>query len=1045
MLFIQFFCINNGLNAQVTNSFSDTIVARDHTLSGDSLMRARAFDTAAYYYNKAAGIYRDLDLMEDYIVNLAAEGKASFYNNDLEKASELVNEAIDKAIEHYGDSSKLLIDCYRTMSRILEANTKYSQAVEYMHKGLDLSIHHYGHNHSTTASFLGNLGIYYKILGEYQLALDYYYKSEQIFRYLYGDNDRMIAAAYNNIGIIYSEMGKIDSALIMHQDALKIRLNLFGEDHLHTAASYNNLAAIYYQMGDYQRALDNERKVLNIRLKLIGREHPLTALTYSNIGAIYENTGNYDQSLKNHLTAFEIRKQVLPEIHPEMAASYTNLANVYRHFDELDKTLQYHEKSLAIQLEVYGKDHPEIPSTLNNIGDAYHWMKEYDEANLKFREAVEALKRIYPLEVHPSLASYYVNIAKNYKEMSQPDSALVYVQKAMASNKKPEIGRADVQDTILSEVVYLKTLALKAELHSTKYLSNPAEISQLESAIDTYLKTMDLMEKIRFSYFTNESKLFLAEQSANVFTEAINNVHLLYKKTDDPSLKKDMFDIIERSKSAVLYEMIMQSRATDFSGIPDSLVDQANYLNEQIHALKIDVTRLEEKDDSTLNQELAKQFNELFNKQTSYINLVEQLESNYPRYKQLKYNTEILSPDMITEFLEENAVVLNYFIADTLLYIYSISKVDNELFVMDIGTDFEDEVLSYLRAIKKYRVDDFNRGNEALYQVLVQPVESVIKEKSEVIIIPDKYLYCLPFETLYKPINAKNPPDFTKHDYLVKAHNISYHYSNTLYCEILLENKTDKDDGGFIGFAPVFDNDGFNNLVTHRSASILDTINSDSYETLRSVSYNGKTFNPLPYSEKEVDTIASLFKAGKLNAAEYLYENASENSFKKNIPDYKYIHLATHGIVNEKNPDLSGIVFSQPNHNSEEDSLSEIETGLPGLDDGILFAGEMYNLDLNADLVVLSACETGLGKIVNGEGIMSMTRGFIYSGTPNILFSLWKVGDKNTYELMVNFYSDVIEGQTYSKALRNAKMNLIKNEATAFPSNWAGFTLVGVN
>ena len=124
---------------------------------------------------------------------------------------------------------------------------------------------------------------------------------------------------------------------------------------------------------------------------------------------------------------------------------------------------------------------------------------------------------------------------------------------------------------------------------------------------------------------------------------------------------------------------------------------------------------------------------------------------------------------------------------------------------------------------------------------------------------------------------------------------------------------------------------------------------------------------------------------------------------------------------------------------------AEMETGVPTFDDGILFAGEMYNLDLNADLVVLSACETGLGKIVNGEGIMSMTRGFIYSGTPNILFSLWKVGDKNTYELMVNFYAEVIKGESYSKSLRRAKLKLIENEATAFPANWAGFTLVGVN
>ena len=1029
-------CFTDQLVAQEPAGAVDTIAAKQYTLTGDSLMRGRDFDSAAYYYNKAAGIYRDLELLEDFILNLGGEGKAWFYHHDLDKASELVNEAIETCIKQFGDSSILLIDCYRTRSRILDANVKYSEAVDNMLLGLDLCIHHYGYNHSTTASFLGNLGIYYKILGEYQLAIEYYRKSERVFRNLYGDEDRMIAAAYNNIGIVYADMGKIDSALIMHQDALAIRLKIFGETHLHTAASYNNLAAIYYERGDYQQALDNERKVLNIRLKLIGREHPLTALTYSNLGAIHENTGRHDQSLTNHLIALEIRKLVLPEIHPEMAASYTNLANVYRHFEKLDKALDYHEKALAIKLEVFGENHPEIPSTLNNIGDAYHWLQEYEKADLKFREAVESLKKIYPRQVHPSLATYYVNIAKNYKEMPQLDSAMVYVQKAIVSNQKPEIRRVAVADTILSEVVYMRSLALKAELHSLIYLANPGEAHQLEMAIDTYKKTIGLMEEIRLSYFTNESKLFLAEKSANIFSEAMNNIHLLYHKTDEKSLKKDLFDIIERSKSAVLYGMITQSRATDFSGIPDSLVNQAKWLNERIHALKIDANRLEEQNDSTTSPELAGLYDEIFYEQSRNIKLVRQLESTYPRYKQLKYNTDIHSTEMISGLLEENSVILNYFIADTLLYVYAISKEKNGLFVIDIGADFEDEVLAYLRAIKKYRIDDFNRGNQALYKILIKPVESAIKGKSELIIIPDKYLYCLPFETLYKPETGNNPSDFRNNNYLVKVHNISYHYSNTLYCQILQENKTETSAGGFIGFAPVFSSDRLNNQVTERGASIFDSLNFNNYETLRSISIDGKTYNHLPYSEKEVSSIASLFEDRNQNATSYLFDQANEISFKNNIADYQYVHLATHGIVNEMNPNLSGIIFAQPEIDTGENAAS---------DDGILFAGEMYNLDLNADLVVLSACETGLGRIVNGEGIMSMTRGFIYSGTPNILFSLWKVGDKNTYELMVNFYRDILGGDTYSNALRKAKLSLIQNEATAFPANWAGFTLVGVN
>jgi CHAT domain-containing protein len=196
---------------------------------------------------------------------------------------------------------------------------------------------------------------------------------------------------------------------------------------------------------------------------------------------------------------------------------------------------------------------------------------------------------------------------------------------------------------------------------------------------------------------------------------------------------------------------------------------------------------------------------------------------------------------------------------------------------------------------------------------------------------------------------------------------------------------------------------------------------------------------------EEVQSVVKLFRTHDLTATGFLHNLANENSFKENVTEYKYIHLATHGIVNEKNPNLSGIVFSQP-HDQMSDGIGKTpETEYPGNQDGILFAGEMYNLDLNADLVVLSACETGLGKIINGEGIMSMTRGFIYSGTPNIVFSLWKVGDKNTCQLMIDFYSSIIEGESYSNALRKAKLKLIENEETAFPTNWAGFILVGIN
>lgn len=203
---------------------------------------------------------------------------------------------------------------------------------------------------------------------------------------------------------------------------------------------------------------------------------------------------------------------------------------------------------------------------------------------------------------------------------------------------------------------------------------------------------------------------------------------------------------------------------------------------------------------------------------------------------------------------------------------------------------------------------------------------------------------------------------------------------------------------------------------------------------MRSVSVDGKTFDELKYSEWEVNSIIDLFSKNKssgINTA-YFYSDAKEDSFKTNVADYKIVHIASHSFMNEDQPDISGVIFAQP-----QDSVFE--------NDGILYSGETYSLDLNADLVVLSSCESGLGKLFKGEGMIALTRGFLYSGVSNIIFSLWKIPDKHTSELMVEFYRQMISGKSYAESLRQAKLKLVSNSLTARPRSWAGFLLIGVN
>jgi CHAT domain-containing protein len=238
-----------------------------------------------------------------------------------------------------------------------------------------------------------------------------------------------------------------------------------------------------------------------------------------------------------------------------------------------------------------------------------------------------------------------------------------------------------------------------------------------------------------------------------------------------------------------------------------------------------------------------------------------------------------------------------------------------------------------------------------------------------------------------------------------------------------------------LGYAPVFNDNGEPLAINNESLTkTLSETGEDSGELRRSISIDGKTFNSLPYSEKEVQEIAAIFKSQNFSTSEYFFSEASKNSFLENCSDYKILHLASHGIINESSPKLSGILFYPESDTS----------GSSGKLNSVLTAGEIYNLEIQADLVVLSACETGIGSIIQGEGVISLTRALTYSGASNIIYTLWKVGDKNSYAIMLKFYEYLLNGETYSGALRKAKLDMIKNEETAFPGSWSAFSLIAI-
>jgi CHAT domain-containing protein len=295
------------------------------------------------------------------------------------------------------------------------------------------------------------------------------------------------------------------------------------------------------------------------------------------------------------------------------------------------------------------------------------------------------------------------------------------------------------------------------------------------------------------------------------------------------------------------------------------------------------------------------------------------------------------------------------------------------------------------------------------------------------IIIPDGNLSKLPFEALLsKKVNPRNTFNFSQLPYLVNDYDIHYALSARLYQEAQTASATPPSNEGLLAYAPVFAEPQSVNLFLTGSRNPLADPG-----TTRPMTMDGQFIAALPATANEIEAIADVFKEKGQKATTYLFKNANEKQLKQSdLRQSRYLHIATHGFIREDQPDLSGLLLF-PDTTEREDH--------------ILYSGEVYNLDLNAQLVVLSACETGLGKVANGEGLLGLSRAFFYAGAENLVVSLWKVNDQATADLMVDFYQQHLNSANpqFAKPLRQAKLDMMRSADFSHPYYWSAFVLIG--
>ena len=929
---------------------------------------------------------------------------------------------------------------------------------------------------TTLADEYFNIGEKHRLAAKYDSAIAYLKKATSLYER--NENWEGVVKCYTKIGSNIRFIEGLDSAVYYINKALSLGEEKLKGKNIELANTYNQLGVKNYIKGNYEKAIDNYEKSLSFIPDSLYRTDVNEAYLYTNIGMSYERLGDSDiasvyfEKALTHLNyiikknksrgnygpikyaylshiykkkgeyekAIALRKESLNELLNSDSSNvffiidtYSNITEVYYEINDFKNVFFYSHELLNFLRKTIGEENPIIFLVYNNIGKYHFAKKEYSQAAEYYEKIILLMENNYSISHYFTFVHQdYRFIGDTFEALQNFDKALEFYQKGIDYSLLTSVTSSEniSLEEIYAENVLIDMLFRKARILNKIYHQKTKNIEDLKESYLTYNFAIEILNKIRSSYKAEGSKLSMSKKTSEIYEGAINTARQLYKLTKEEKYKNSIFDFAEKNKAGVLIESLSESRAKKFSGIPDSLLKKEKELRIDLTFYNTELNKEKQKKEEIQDSSKIKKYEDkFFDLNLEYQDLLSRFEKDYPQYYNMKYKNDVLSVEDVQKRIDDDTVLLEYFVGDSSLFIFTIDK---DSYDIHSGIFPKDTVVNeFINSIYNFDTEKYLEKGYLLYSKFIKQIEEKIKGK-EVILVPDGILHYLPFEAmLTKEVDSNTKIDYSSLPYLINDYTINYAYSATMaFSEVTNYKPRIAKNGGFVGLAPVFADSTVKVDLVRREISILDTFNNDIYRTMkRSLLKEDGVFNPLPASEEEVKSIYKMFKEKNKPADIYLRSNATEEVIKsEKLSDYKYVHLATHAFVNESNPKLSGIVLSTDSQKKE---------------DGILYSEEIYNLDFNADLIVLSACESGLGEVVKGEGIIGFTRGFMYSGARNIIVSLWRVLDKPTSELMIKLYKKILSGMSYAESLRDAKLETIKNGQYSAPYFWAPFVLIG--
>ncbi len=965
----------------------------------------------------------------------------------MQKALEKYNEAlpIRRAVGDRNGEAETLTNIgsvYQALGEMRKALEKYNEALP-LRRAVD--------DRSGEAETLDNIGVVYQYLGETRKALEKHNEALPLRRAL-GDRSGE-AQTLHNIGGVYEALGETQKALEHYNEALLLRRAL--GDRRREASTLNNIGSVYLSLGETQKALEKYNEALPLRRALGDRRGEAGTLT--NIGLIYRSLGETQKAMENYNEALPIWRAVGDR--RGEAITLNSIGVVYNSLGETQKALEKYNEALPLSRAVGDRSGEAI--TLNNIGSVYRSLGEMQKALEKFNEALPIFQAVGD---RSGEAVTLNNVSAAYRSLGERQKALDSYNAALPIGRM--IGDRYTEATTLHGIglvcdslgemrkaleKYNESLLIRriigdrngeaaALLGIARVEQKRGNLTQARQAIE---QAVGMIESLRTNITGQELRASYFASRREYYASYIDILMEQHKQNPAAGFDAVAFEVSERARARSLLELLTESRIDIRQGVDSSLLERERFLQQLLNAkAAAQVSLLNRKHTPEQADAAAKEIAAII---AEYEEIQARIRARSPRYAALTQPQPLSLTEIQQQALDEDTLLLEYALGEKRSYLWLVSQRSIASYELPPRAEVE----AATRRVYELLTVRPKRGAppdpqliaqaKTLSRMLLGPVAPQLSGKRLVVVAPGALSY-LPFAALPTPEDKKRPagdyePLIAKHEVVtipsasvlsIIRREMAGRQRATRSIAVLADPVFEESDPRL---APAKNGNSSGETPAEPTA---DAEHSELARAIRTMNFSDARagFTRLPFSRYEAESIFALTPKGTgLKATDF---NASRAlALSPQLSQYRILHFATHGLLNSERPEFSGLVFSLID-----------QKGKP--QDGFLRLHEIYNLQLNADLIVLSACETGLGKEIKGEGLIGLTRGFMYSGAPRVVASLWNVDDFATAELMKLFYQRMLkDGLPAGAALRAAQLELSGQKRWASPYYWAGFVLQG--